>query len=111
MNDQLDLFAGKTAKKLTEQDVENFVGFLHRVTDWRTARELTITLGHSDRVLRQLANASNGRVITGQRGYKAASRSTTDEIAHAAAWLKSQAQEMMRRAIAIENNAHRRIAA
>ena len=109
MTAQLEMFAPK-AKKLTEQDTEAFVGFLARVMDWRTARELTLTLGHSDRALRQLANASDGRVITGQRGYKAASRSTAEEIHHAAAWLKSQAHEMLRRAIAIENHAHRSLA-
>ena len=110
MTAQLEMFAPKQ-RKLTDQDVEEFVAFLHKVMDWRTARELTTKTGHTDRALRQLANASNGRVITGQKGYKAASRSTTEEIRHAAAWLKSQAQEMMRRAIAIEANAHRGLAA
>lgn len=109
MTDQLDLFSRKT-RKLTDDDANALVAHLSRVSDWRTARELTLTTGHSDRALRQLASASNGKIITGQRGYKAASRSTADEIRHAAAWLKSQASEMLRRAIAIERNAHQSLA-
>ncbi len=76
--------------------VDRFIALLESAKDWITAKRLS---GFADdRTLRALANASGGRIITGQRGYKAACYATPEEITHAANWLEHQAQEMLRRA-------------
>ena len=110
MTMQLDLFSRKSPK-VTTAEVETLVTSLDICNGWRTAKELAKVTGHSDRKLRVLANASEGRIVTGQKGYQSASNATTDEIHHAAAWLEHQAKEMIRRATSIRNMAHRRLAA
>ena len=109
MTMQLDLFKPRQPK-VTTNEVETLVSYLDICTGWKTAKELAKVTGHSDRKLRALANASEGRIVTGQRGYMAASNATSDEISHAANWLEHQAREMIRRATAIRNMAHRRLA-
>ncbi len=76
--------------------VANFIALLEILQDWISAKRLSVFAG--DRRLRMLANASGGRIITGQRGYKAARYATRKEIAHAANWLEHQGEEMLRRA-------------
>ena len=73
--------------------------------------ECTLDDGTNVEICRVLANASEGRIVTGQKGYQSASNATADEIHHAAAWLEHQAKEMIRRATSIRNMAHRRLAA
>jgi len=73
---------------------------------WLTARELTVR-GYDDRHLRAIAEASAGRIISGQRGYALMSDCTPDEIDHAASWLESQAKKMLRRAAAIRARFHK----
>ena len=76
--------------------VSDFVALLESLQGWVTAKRLAIFA--NDRKLRALANASGGKVITGQRGYKAACHATSEEIAHSANWLEHQGREMLRRA-------------
>ena len=54
-------------------------------------------------------NASAGRIITGQQGYKLADHATAAEITHASAWLISQGKEMIRRGIKIRARAHQQL--
>ncbi len=72
------------------------VALLESLRRWVTARRLAVFV--NDRTLRALANASGGRIITGQRGYKAARHATPEEIAHSANWLEHQGKEMVQRA-------------
>ena len=74
---------------------------------WITARELTRRTGYSDRMLRAIANESDGQIISGQSGYKLTRCATLDEINHAAGWLLSQAKKMQTRAIAIQRHKHK----
>lgn len=77
-------------------------GLIYALLDcqWATAKELSL-LG-SDRQLRAIANASKGRIISGQKGYKLTQVSTADEIKHACNRLRHQARQMMDRANEIE---------
>ena len=77
-----------------------------RAGDWLTARELTRRTGYSDRMLRSIANERDGRIISGQSGYKLTRQATLDEINHAADWLLSQARKMKERAFAIQRHKH-----
>lgn len=89
-----------------EQDVAVLVGVL-RCGKWFTARELVATLAISDRELRAIAEASAGRVISGQLGYALLENCTPDEIDHAAGWLESQGKKMLQRAARIRARFHR----
>ena len=60
----------------------------------------------SDRKLRAMAAASNGRIISGQKGYCLTSEATLEEVRHASFWLRSQAHEMTRRALQIDRILH-----
>jgi len=78
---------------------------------WRSAGELALDLGYptserGKRAVRAAANASNGRIISGQKGYKLTCDATPAEIHHAAAWLEAQAREMAARACAIRRAWH-----
>jgi hypothetical protein len=101
MTMQLELFRPKKgAPKITPERVEVFVERLERAGTWVSARALEEP-DCNDRAIRAMANASGGRIISGQRGYKAASCADCDEIAHAANWLEHQAREMTQRAAEI----------
>ena len=97
---QMDLFQGEGQNPLP-REVTDFIRMLNKLPDWRTARDLTVATGHTDRKLRHLAHLSNGKIITGQLGYKSTEKADEDEIRHASAWLSSQARSMMARAEAI----------
>jgi hypothetical protein len=90
----------------TDADVAALTRVLAR-RGWATARELRAAGGWSDRELRALAHASAGRVISGQRGYCLIEEATVEEARHAAAWLRHQAEAMLRRSAEIERALHR----
>ena len=54
-----------------------------------------------DRLLRIVAERSQGQIISGQKGYKLTKYATTEEIDHAERWLLSQASKMKARAVEI----------
>lgn len=93
-------------RKPSDDLCETFVGALAG-KGWVTARELRDATGIDDRVLRMCAEASEGRVISGQKGYKLTAEATPGEIHHACAWLLSQAQRMTDRARQIRVAQHR----
>ena len=96
-----------TERKRPSEDLsEAFVAALAG-KGWVTARQLRDATGIDDRVLRMCAEASEGRVISGQKGYKLTAEATPGEIHHACAWLLSQAQRMTDRARQIRVAQHR----
>lgn len=87
--------------------VEQLIDYLSR-RDWVRARDIHSSyLKFNDRLCRALAKASDGRIISGQNGYKLTIEATPEEIHHAAAWLESQANEMALRARQIRKTGHR----
>jgi hypothetical protein len=74
---------------------------------WQTARQIAELEGWSDRECRAAAEASDGEIITGQKGYKLLAEATPEEVHHAAAWLESQGRKMIDRAVAIRRLYHR----
>lgn len=87
----------KTDTTATPQDVERLIAKLSG-KGWLNASTLKPLTGWNDRKIRAVANASNGRVISGQKGYRLTSEATRAEIDHACNWLRHQATEMQRRA-------------
>lgn len=74
---------------------------------WMTARELLgLQVGRTERQLRAMAAASQGQIISGQRGYARTDQASVEDVNHAAAWLESQAKSMQARARAIRSAMH-----
>lgn len=81
---------------------------------WLSAKEICSRMGWAPseanrRIVRSMAEESGGRVISGQEGYKLTAEATSEEIHHAAAWLKAQAKKMLARASEIEEAYARRV--
>ena len=104
MTEQLCLFS----RISSNTEVNPLVSAL-RGQGWRTARHLSFHLGTSDRELRAMAEASEGEIISGQKGYKLSAEATIEEIDHAANWLISQGKKMLERGIEIRRRAHQKI--
>lgn len=105
---QLGLFEAKPA----DANVVWLESFLKAHADWITAARILTWHGRADsesekRTIRALAEASPW-IISGQFGYKHVDHATADEIAHCANNLISQGKKMIKRALAIRRNAHKR---
>jgi hypothetical protein len=72
---------------------------------WRTAKDLGARKEADKRVLRAIAESSEGQIISGQKGYKLTIEATVTEISETA-WLKSQGKKMIQRWLAIQKVAH-----
>ena len=80
---------------------------------WMTAADLALTFFPNppprfERNLRAWANAS-GKIISGQKGYRAMEHASPEEIHHAIAWLESQSRQMAERAVRLRRHAHQKI--
>ena len=98
-SEQLSMFAAPPPVA----NVEWLIGMLNGA-DWTLAADLVPAAGKSDtennrRWVRHLADASGGRVIGGQRGYKLTSVCTLEEYDHWRNASLSMAREIQRRVI------------
>ncbi|MBM3878577.1 MAG: hypothetical protein FJ387_02505 [Verrucomicrobia bacterium] len=84
---------------------------LHEARGWLTAAQLADRVGGmwDERKIRSMAHAASPDVISGQRGYRHIAHATAEEIQHAAAWLESQAGEMLARAQQIRRRGHQMV--
>lgn len=94
-----------------DASVETVVAVLDQEMDWLTAAQLLVKLGEAPsetnkRKLRELANASAGKIISGQKGYRHIRHASPEEITHAANWLEHQAKQMAERALEIRRTYH-----
>jgi hypothetical protein len=80
----------------SELEVANFIGLLGN--GWASARSIEQFTGWDERKIRALAEGSQGRVISGQRGYKLTAHATDQEVANCRRALTSQARRMNARA-------------
>jgi|TARA_Y100000296_G_scaffold85495_1_gene121589 hypothetical protein len=103
---QLDLL-NPPAPRVRAEDVVTLCVHLQRAQDgvfkqskrWVTARALRDAYpAWSDRKIRAIAAASEGQIISGQKGYCLTACATNEEIRRAVAWLRSQALKMESRA-------------
>lgn len=100
---QPDLFTARPP--VTSREVEALIAYLFG-RGWCRAKSMADRW--SDRQLRELANQSKGRVISGQRGYCLIDEATTEEANHAANWLEAQSRAMHKRSVEIRQAMHRR---
>jgi hypothetical protein len=97
--------------RVDDASLPTILAILDQETDWLTAAQLLVKLGEAPtdskkRQLRELANASDGKIISGQRGYRHIRHATLEEIEHAANWLEHQAVQMGARARSIRRLRH-----
>ena len=89
-------------------EVERLVSYLKQHPGFHTAAKLSSALALSDRKIRQLAELSDGLVISGpgSPGYCHLDHCDTKRLAHIANTLRSQARSMLARSIRIRKRAH-----
>lgn len=75
---------------------------------WRKAKEISVALYFNERYSRRLASDSSGEIISGQCGYKLTCESTMEEVQHSVNFLRSQADQMRERSMAIDRVWRRR---
>ncbi len=76
---------------------------------WMKADSITKHTSWPDRKIRAIANASEGRIISGQNGYNLTSKADAEEVRHSVNWLESQARRMVARAVQIRRIYHGQI--
>jgi hypothetical protein len=89
-------------------EVEELVRFLHTNPGFHKAREIGEFMHLTERQIRQLAEASDGRIISGpgSPGYCHLDHCPAEKLAHIADTLRSQARRMLARSIRIRKRAH-----
>jgi len=96
-----------TAPDVSPEEVDAICAFLHG-KGWLRAAEIADATEIDDRRMRAIAEASDGRILSGQKGYRFYDETTpADEADRAAAWLESQAKKMLKRGAAIRRRYHR----
>ena len=107
MATQPDLALKLAPPDVTPEEIESLCTHL-RGRGWLLSRILMDELHLDDRKLRIIAEYSDGRILSGQKGYRLFDGSTPlDEADRAAAWLESQARKMLLRGAAIRRRYHR----
>ena len=94
--------------KVTQFYINQLIQTLFEHPGWLTATDLGFHTESDKRILRALAAASKGHVISGQAGYRLNFQATADENRVAVNQLKSQHDMLARRIIEIERVYHRK---
>lgn len=106
ITDELPLFQARAANATDEDDARTLRFFL-RGRGWMLSKEIIFEFpAWKERYVRELAALSQGHVVSGQKGYKLTVECTPEEARHAANWLRSQANEMIARSMAISRVFH-----
>ena len=89
-------------------EVECLLAYLSAAPGFHTAAQLSAALDLSDRRVRQLAEASDGLIVSGpgSPGYCHLYHCPAEKIAHIADTLRSQARSMLARSIRLRKRAH-----
>lgn len=92
------------APKVLPQDARTLVGYLGRKVLWVSSRCIEHDLGRKwdKRRIRAVAEDSEGRVVSGNSGYRLNEHAADEEIDEAVGRLESQAKKMLARAAAIK---------
>lgn len=89
-------------------EVELLTGWLAAHPGFHTAKQLAAALHFTDRKIRQIAEASDGLIVSGpgSPGYCHLLHCPAEKLGHIAATMISQAKSMIRRALRIRKRAH-----
>jgi len=101
MTTQAELdFQAAQGPSVEPRDIVEMERLLANAGDWMRAKDFPAMW--NERSLRAAASESEGRIISGQRGYKLTRLATPDEKHRSVSWLRHQAQTMNKRAIEID---------
>lgn len=89
-------------------EVEILTAYLLKNPGFHTAKQLAEALAYTDRKIRQLAEASNGPIISGpgSPGYCHVRHCPVEQVNHITSKAISQAKKMIRRALKSRRTAH-----
>jgi hypothetical protein len=73
--------------------IDQLINHLRRVGTWQTRRDLSRDLGWDDRTVRAIVEASEGAILSGQRGYKLTTLATREEFGASCGQLQSQIRQ------------------
>lgn len=94
---------------IAPEDLDAFCSWLAG-RGWISARQIEAACGLCDRTVRAYAEQSDGRILSGQRGYRLNDATATpDEVAHSSGWLIAQGKKMIRRGLAQQRVHHRQL--
>ena len=93
--------------KIVQGEVDAFICALYR-RGWVRASALGATSEKQKRILRAVAAASKGHIISGQGGYRLAFEATADEHRKFVSWFKAQEDQMRQRRVDAERVYHRK---
>jgi hypothetical protein len=105
---QMGLFKAK--QRNIEQDLSRLEEMLRVASSWMTAKRIAAILDMDDRYIRKLAEASDGRIIGTDSGYKLTSRLTPEEFGEWRGRYDSQIKRMLERLQRTTGQWHRRAA-
>lgn len=105
---QLSLPLNASKNRHTAEDVERLIERLTWASSWVTAKRLCVDMEMTDRHIRKLAEASNGRIIGTDLGYKLTSRVTPEEFSEWRGRYESQIKRMLERVQRTASQWHRR---
>jgi hypothetical protein len=107
---QLDLPISSKEKRHIEEDVARLLEYLTWHDYWITAKSISVDLDMSDRYIRKLAEASDGKIIGTDNGYKLTRRVTPEEFNEWRGRYESQIKRMLERVQRTSSQWHRRAA-
>lgn len=107
---QLDLALSSKEKRHIREDVARLIEHLAWASSWVTAKSICEKLDMTDRYVRKLAEASEGRIIGTDSGYKLTSRVTPEEFSEWRGRYESQIKRMLERVQRTSAQWHRRAA-
>ena len=83
--EQLGLFKAKKE----DPRVDDLISFL-RDRSWMTRKQLSQSFDWNDREIRSIVEASQGEILSGQKGYKLTIQATREEFEESCGQLRSQ---------------------
>lgn len=106
MSENLELDFSHRPPKVSADEVDGLCAFL-KGKGWMQAAEIEAQTEISKRRIRALCEKCDGRILTGQKGYRLFDSSVTlEEAEHAANWLISFGKSNIRRGIEIRRRFH-----
>lgn len=106
MCENLELDFSHRPPQASVDEVEAVCAFLVG-KGWIKARVIEEQIEIDDRRMRVIAEKSDGRILSGQKGYRFYDAGTpVDEASHASNWVISQGKKMIRRGMAIRRRGY-----
>lgn len=106
MCENLELDFSHRPPQVSANQVDALCAYLND-KGWVKAAQIETEIEISERCVRRLAEKSDGRILSGQKGYRLFDGSVPlEEADHAANWLIAQGKTMIRRGVAIRRRFH-----